>query len=271
MAKFLFKDKNIYYTDTGEGKPIILLNGIMMSTASWKIFEPELLKNNRLILVDMLDQGQSDKMTEDFDIRLQAEVIKALCDELKLTKANIVGASYGGEVAQHFAANYPEYVEKLVLFNTVARTNKTMQEISQAWNLAVVSPEAYYYTTIPTIYSTKFFEENYEWMEARKKLLTATAFANKDFLDSMVRLTKSANHHDTIDILHKITAPTLVVGAEDDLLTPLVEQKLIHQHIKGSELVIVPGCGHALPYEKPMMFVSLILGFVNLDQTAYTL
>ena len=62
MARFVFQDKSIYYEEHGTGKPIVVLNGIMMSTASWAEFVEPFSANNRLILLDMLDQGRSDRI-----------------------------------------------------------------------------------------------------------------------------------------------------------------------------------------------------------------
>lgn len=60
----------------------------------------------------------------------------------------------------------------------------------------------------------------------------------------------------------------MIIAADEDYLTPIQNQRYLHDHIKGSELVIIPGAGHASMYEKPMLFVTFILGFVNaLDAT----
>ena len=86
MPTFQFQNKNINYRVVGMGKPLVMLNGIMMSTMSWLPFEEELSRFNQLILVDMLDQGQSDKMDVEFKQKIQADVVKALCDHLGLAK-----------------------------------------------------------------------------------------------------------------------------------------------------------------------------------------
>jgi pimeloyl-ACP methyl ester carboxylesterase len=52
-------------------------------------------------------------------------------------------------------------------------------------------------------------------------------------------------------------------------LTPIQNQKVLHELIKDSELVILPGVGHASMYERPMLFVSLVLGFINAKQSKY--
>ncbi len=59
MANFMFGNKSIYYEEYGQGEPLILLNGIMMSCMSWAEFIEPFSVHNRLILVDFLDQGRS--------------------------------------------------------------------------------------------------------------------------------------------------------------------------------------------------------------------
>ncbi len=271
MASFVFNGINIFYEDIGSGEPFLILNGIMMSTASWKMFEEEFSRNNRLIMVDLLEQGQSGKADADFQISLQADLVKALLDFLGIKKVSLMGISYGGEVSLQFAVKYGEYLNKLLLFNTVAYTNNYLKESGAAWVHATHSPEAFYSATIPIIYSPQFYEANIDWMLKRKSLLCRTAFASEAFLNSMVRLVKSANHHDLRGELEKISVPTLIVGSECDMLTPLTEQKYIHQHIKGSELLVMPNCGHASMYEKPMLFVSIVLGFIGVKKIEYVI
>ncbi len=264
MSTFTFEGKQVFYQTTGEGNPLLILNGIMMSTRSWAAFEKHFTQNNQLILVDLLDQGQSDKMTEAFTQSIQVEVVKALLDELNIKKTSIIGTSYGGEVALQFAVKYPDRIKRMVLANTVAKTNAWLKEIGQAWNYAVNVPEAYYCTTIPTIYSPGYYDRKKDWMAQRKEILTKTAFASKDFLDSMVRLTNSANDHDVVEDLKSIDVPTMIIGCEQDHITPLEEQRFMAAHMKNAELVILPETGHAAFYERPYLFTSIVLGFINL-------
>ncbi|MFA6801714.1 MAG: alpha/beta hydrolase, partial [Acholeplasmataceae bacterium] len=94
---------------------------------------------------------------------------------------------------------------------------------------------------------------------------------NPEFLDAMERLTNSAENYDARAELDKITAPTLIVSADEDYLTPIPNQKYLHAHIKDSEYILIPGAGHAAMYEKPLLFTTLILGFVNALDTKYNI
>jgi len=270
LSCFTYEGKKVYYETHGQGKPIVLLNGIMMSTASWTVFKDAFSANNQLILLDFLDQGKSDKMDDTpYTQAIQVEVVKTLLDELEIKKANIIGISYGGEVALRFAVKYQEYIENLLVFNTTGKTSNWLKDIGVGWNRSADDALDYYCTTIPYIYSPAFYNEKSEWMERRKELLTKGAFNDKAFMGSMMRLTESADYYDIIDELHKIKVPTLIVSSENDFVTPIHEQRKLHELIDNSDHVIIPNTGHASMYEKPVLFASLILGFVNMEQKKF--
>lgn len=273
MAILDFKGRNIFYDVKGEGKPILILNGIMMSTKSWEPFVHSFINDNQLIRLDFIDQGQSDKLENSvYSQAIQVEIIQALLEKLKLQKVNIVGISYGGEVAVKFACRYPSHVERLVLFNTAANTSPWLAEIGHSWNSIgkTRNGQHYYQATIPVIYSPSFYEEKLEWMKKREAYLIPI-FSDPKFLDAMERLTNSAESYDARSALDKITAPTLIVSADEDYLTPLANQKELNELIKDSYLVLLPGVGHASMYEKPMLFTTLVLGFINTADTTYNI
>ncbi len=88
-------------------------------------------------------------------------------------------------------------------------------------------------------------------------------FCDPAFLDRITRLTISAETHDTLSKLHIITADTLIISSGEDFLTPEYEQIVIKEHIKDSELVKIPNCGHASMYEVPELFTKLVLNHIN--------
>ncbi|MBQ9059440.1 MAG: alpha/beta hydrolase [Atopobiaceae bacterium] len=270
MATFDFQGKSVYFETHGEGRPLVVLNGIMMSAASWSEFVEPFSANNQLILLDLLDQGRSDKMVgEVYTQEIQVEVVAALVAELGLEKVSVLGISYGGEVALQLVLKYPELIDRLMLFNTTAATGPWLGDIGDGWNKALDDAEAYYYTTIPIIYSPAFYKGNREWMENRKELLCSTVFNNPDFMGSMERLTNSAAGYDVSNRLSEISAPTLVVSAQQDYLTPIEEQQKIVAGIPSSHYAIIPGSGHASMYEQPVLFCALALGFLNNTKTEF--
>lgn len=266
MIELTYKKHKIHYEIYGKGEPLLILNGIMMSTNSWHQFIPELSKHNQLILLDFVDQGQSDSYNnkEQYDYTFQTGVVKALLDNLKIAKINIAAISYGGEIALDFSSKYPSYVNRQVIFNTTAYTSKWMEEIFKMWNEAgsLRNGSIYYKATIPVIYSPTFYTNNLEWMKEREQLLVPL-FSEDKFQDRMNRLTLSTMKYDVRNQLKDIVALTLIVASEEDFLTPIVMQHELNSGIKGSSMVIIPKVGHASMYEDPAIFVSLIVGFIN--------
>jgi pimeloyl-ACP methyl ester carboxylesterase len=271
MAYFTFEGKQVYYETYGEGRPLLLLNGIMMSCASWTEFIEPLSTFNKLILVDMLDQGKTDKYPEVYDHSVQLRLVDALLDHLALDKVCIAGISYGSEIGLEYAIDHPERVERLMLFNCTAASGPWLTDIGNAWNLAVDDPEQYYFTAIPVIYSPRFYREHNDWMNARHDLLTKTAFANKPWMEGMVRLTNSSGNYDVRDRLNQVKCPTLIVSCRQDYLTPIEEQQYLADHIPDAHYVMIENSGHASMYEQPMLFTSLILGFANHIKDKYNI
>ncbi len=273
MAELIFQNKKVYYEVHGsKGEPIVLLNGIMMSTASWKPFIEAMTVNNTLVLVDFFDQGRSQRMTESYDHSIQVELLDAVLEEVSAQlwyeKFTIMGISYGGSIAIQYALAHPRRVRRLVLANACGRTSSWLKKIGDGWNEAAKSGSgyAYYLTTIPVIYSTKFFEEHADWMEGREAFLTEY-FGREEVRQALIRLTDSSVSYNVVDRLGEIACPTLIISCSEDALVPPTEQQLLHEKIKGSVYVTINGSGHASMYEVPEAFAALTLGFANLADT----
>ena len=102
-----------------------------------------------------------------------------------------------------------------------------------------------------------------------KSCRTGESNRTKRNTTTLIRLTNSSEGYDVSDRLGEVECPTLIVNATDDVLIPLVEQTRLHEGIKNSEMVIIPKCGHASMYEKPMLFSSLVLGWINVKDEDY--
>jgi pimeloyl-ACP methyl ester carboxylesterase len=271
VAEFNFEGKKVYYETYGSGEPILLLNGIMMSTKGWIPFIENFSQNNQLILVDFFDQGQSERMTEPYDHAIQIALLGALLDTLKLEKVNICGISYGAKVGLGFAVKHPEKVRRLALFNGSARMPPLLTDMNLSWNEAAKAEGgyAYYHAAIPVIYSDLFYENEKAWMDKRKALLIPY-FGLPGVKEAIVRLTNSSMNFDVVEKLSVLDMPVLVVSATLDNLIPLREQEMMVRLIKNAHHVILPACGHASMFERPMLFSSLTLGFINSKNSEFT-
>ena len=124
--------------------------------------------------------------------------------------------------------------------------------------------------SIPLIYSPAFYTKNLAWMKRREEFLTPL-FSNKVVVDAFIRLTKSAENHDVRDKLTAINAPTLIISSRQDYLTPIEDQVYLAERIPHNDHIIIENAGHAIMYERPGLFVSLVLGFVNKKTKTYTI
>jgi len=271
VATFDVDGVPIYYEDHGSGEPLVVLNGIFMSCASWRAFVPAFSARNRLLLVDLVDQGASGKVDHEYTQELQERVVLALLDHVGLDRAHLCGISYGGEVALRLASRHPERVDKLVLANTTAWTSAWLRDIGRSWEHAMSTHDGHVFfrTCIPVVYSPGFYQANHDWISAREEFFVQTFTA--DVYDAFARLTRSAETHDEREGLARITAPTLVLSSEHDHVTPLPNQTELVAGIPGAAHVVIQGAGHAAMYEKPAEFIALVLGFVNHQTTGITI
>lgn len=124
MAFFKYGDKNIYYNETGAGSPVVLLHGDTASSKMFGYIIPLYANSFRVILMDFLGNGQSDRV-EEFPPDLwysQAQQVIAFLEYLDYGKVNLIGTSGGAWVAVNAALERPDLVHKVVADSFDGRT-----------------------------------------------------------------------------------------------------------------------------------------------------
>ena len=109
----------ICYKIFGIGDPIILIHGFGSRKEGFKCQIPALSQRFKVIIFDNRGAGKSERVDEPYTMETLADDIRSLLDFLKIKKTHVLGVSMGGLIAQQFVLQYPEYVDKLVLLNTV--------------------------------------------------------------------------------------------------------------------------------------------------------
>lgn len=258
------ENPGIYYEIHGKGIPVIILNGIMMSTASWSAHIQRWEKKFQVITYDTRDQGKSARITDKpYTIEIHVEDLKKLIDHLNLEKVNLMGVSYGAQIAQLFALKYPESVDKLILSNATDYIDNYLKSIGEAWKVAakLYDGERFFDISLPYIYSRQFYNSNYEWLMNRRKMFKETL--TKDWFDGFVRLASSNEHFDIRDKIKNIKAKTLFISGEEDIITPKDHIIEMSEKVENSLLVNIENTGHALFFEKFEEFCLLIEGFFS--------
>lgn len=123
---------NIHYVEAGEGEPVFLIPGAFSTYRHWNKIIPFLSKHYRLLCIDYLGVGDSDKPRSGFKytIEEQADLIANMMEKLQIPKVHIVGVSYGGAIALNIAARYPERVGKIVSIEGNGINGNKHQKIS---------------------------------------------------------------------------------------------------------------------------------------------
>ncbi len=254
----------LYYEVYGDsGEWLLILNGIMMSTASWKDFIDPFSKNFRLLLVDFRDQGRSSKLENmDYDCSFHVSDLVELLDCLGIDKINMTGVSYGGQVALEFAKLFPERLKTLQLVTIIPKVNNYLTALGDSWESAakIGDGEEFFKIAIPPIYSDVFYEKNPEWLKNRQKMFKD--LLKREWFESFIRLSQSAKHFNRTDVLKEIKIPVLVLCGEKDIITPASIMKEMAEEIDDCTTLIIPEAGHAAFLEKPSEFITSITGFI---------
>ncbi len=265
MAFLELKDgAQLYYEVHGEGEPFIFLNGIMMSTVSWVGYVPVLSKKFKLILIDFRDQGQSSKMQEQYELDIHVGDLLSLLDELALPKVHIMGPSYGGHVALKFALLHQDRLKTLMLPNVMNFITNILAQMGKGWELAAElnDGEKFFQLITPVTYSPAFFQSFPQFFE-QGRVMSKSALT-EEWFEAFVRLSRSAyNYYIPPEQLRTITVPTLLIGAEDDIITPIEYMETLHENIKGSEFVVIPRAAHGAVIERMNEIMTIIIGFAT--------
>jgi pimeloyl-ACP methyl ester carboxylesterase len=207
----------IFYEMTGQGPPLVLLNGVMMTTQSWVLQTRRLSPHFQFVLHDFRGQLRSDKPPGPYSLEQHVDDLAALLDHLELPRVDIAGTSYGGEVGMLFAARHPERVSRLAAIASVSHIEEDLRAKVAAWSkLARTSPETLYELSAVDNFSARFRDEHPEVLFAGRERLRACP---EEFFIAFAELCDSFLRLDLRPELPRITCPTLVI-AEARALQP---------------------------------------------------
>ena len=179
-------------------------------------------------------------------------------DVLGIEKADYLGVSMGGMIAQHLAAEYPDRVGKLVLVVTSARPNPILTEAVTEWigQAKAGDHTALMDSNLLKIYSEDYYRKN-KWLVPILGRVTKPKSYDRFFVQAEACLI-----HNSFDRLGEIRSPTLVMGGEQDQTLGVEASKEIARRIPGAKLKLYGQWGHGL-YEEEKNFLSDVLAFLK--------
>ncbi|MDF2684675.1 MAG: prolyl aminopeptidase [Brevibacillus sp.] len=238
-----------------------------------------LTEEMQLVYIDNRGSGHSDKgPQESYSLENNLEDIEALRRHLGLEKIVLHGHSYGGMVAQAYALRYPEHVAGLLLLTTspsyefLDKAKKVVEEkgtpemkaIAQVlWDGAFSSKEqlSSFYELMAPLYSVTHNAEPSN--EERRAGLDARERSNRCYEALNEGFGGFLKTFDLREQLPTITAPTLVMGARHDWITPVEDSEEIARLIPECELVIFENSSHSVIKDEHAHYVSTVLDFVK--------
>ncbi len=177
---------------------------------------------------------------------------------LKIRKADILGVSQGGTIAQYMGIHYPQVVNKLVLVVTFARNNATIDKVIGRW-IELAKKKDYHGIFVDTAensYSEKYlrkFRLLYPIMKLKRQ---------PKFHERFLTMAEACLRHNAYDELYKINKPTLVIGGKPDKIVSGEASLEIAERIKDCELYMYEDVGHGI-YEAARDFNVRVLEFLK--------
>ena len=242
---------NLYYEESGQGEPLLLIMGITAPGAVWKKHLEYWKQSFRCIVVDNRGVGQSDKPPGPYSTAQMADDCAGLLAHLKLDKVKVVGVSMGSTIAQQLAIRHPQLVKAMVLMCPWARCDNTAKDIFKHMIdiKARLRPEEFSRYIQLLIFSKASFddEENYQGMlEDRENAKNDT---NPQPLIGLEGQAAACMDHYVLDELPNISQAVLVIGGEEDKFTPPWMTKEVATLIPNADLHSYPESGHAFHWE----------------------
>ena len=196
-------------------------------------------------------------LPEGFTIRDMADDLRGAMDALGLRRADVLGVSQGGMIAQHLAAAYPEAVGRLALAVTAAWANPTVQAAAGRWAAWAESGD---YGRIVTDTAERMYSE--KTLRKYRPLYPILARTGRPrSLDRFLIQARACLGHDARGELGRIQCPTLVLGGARDRVVGDVSAELAGL-IPGAERYVYPELGHGA-YEEARDFNRRVLDFLT--------
>lgn len=257
---------NMYYHVHGQGRPLVMIQGFAGGHQAWFFQLHTFKKHYKVVIFDNRGIGKSDGAGQPYTIKTLADDVVGLMDHLGIPKAHILGLSLGGMVAQEVAISYPERVVKLILGSTFAgrEINDVRPEMAKALGISGNSTNVDVRSIDMTKLMTAMVSLAFNKRLYRMVLVPMSKYRMKSInVEGHLGQMSAVSNYTTLDRLHLIKAPTLVItGTGDKLVSPRYSE-MIASRAPNAKLVLVEGGSHAFFMEMRGRFNKEVLEFLR--------
>ena len=202
--------------------------------------------------------SRKNNMDKGYSTRDMAADYKVALEKLGVLKADVLGVSQGGMIAQYLAIDYPDLVEKLVLAVTLSKQNETVESIISSWIKMAEKDD--YRSLFIDIAEKSYTEKRLRKYRPLYPLLSK--IGKPKCFNRFIIQANACMTHNAYDELDKINCPTLVIGGDSDKITGSGTSEEIAGKIKNSKLIIYHGFGHSV-YDEVKDLNQTVLKFLN--------
>jgi 3-oxoadipate enol-lactonase len=249
------------------GQPVLFIQGLGASKHGWDLQRLAFAPSYRVIAHDNRGAGRSDKPFGSYSLEQMADDAVSVLDHAGIESAHVVGASMGGAITQFLAIKYPERVRSVTLACTACRNHQWRRELIGEWADVAARSGMGDMTRIAArwVIGPRSFRRAWPAMGWLGPL--ATTRPAHGFI-AQARAILAAD--DTMaERLSELTAPTLVIVGNQDILTPRGDSEELADRIATAELVVLSGAAHGLMVEHATTFNSVVGDFLGRASRAW--
>jgi non-heme chloroperoxidase len=264
----------LYYQDLGTGTPVVLIHGFPLSGAAWEKEVAALLRAGyRTITYDRRGFGQSSQPSIGYDYDTFAADLNTLMTQLNLRDAVLVGHSMGtGEVTHYLGKYGSERVRKAVVISPIPPFLLKSAENPEGADRSLIDGIVQQITTDRLAYLSTFLHDFYNLdVTLGKSVSDEVVRANFNVAAGASSVGTAACPPtwltDFRNDLPRINVPLLIIQGDADRILPLTATgKRLHEAVAGSQLVVLPGGPHGIPWTHANDINRALLNFLGADQ-----
>ena len=265
MPKTSINGLSLYYEIKGDGEPLLLIPGFAAGRWIWFKQTGSLSRDFRVITFDPRGVSASDKPEGVQPIRLLADDVNHLLRAIGVESAHIVGASFGGFVAQEFALKYPSMTRKLVLCctsfggpNHVLAAPETLMAFASTKG---INSEERMRANLLLAFTPEYVRTQVAEVEQILQLRAANEVPEHIYLSQL----DGAVNFNSESRIGEIKSPTLVLSGDADVIVPVQNSRNLAAKIPGAKLRIIEGGSHTFFIEQPEEFNQVVTEFLATD------
>lgn len=251
-----------------DGPPLVLVHGFQASLRWWDRVMPALARRHRVVRIDLLGHGGSEKPRDGYSMEEQGDLVADVMERLGIRRAAVVGHSMGGQVVTALATRHRALVERLMIVGTAPENRFNKNRFAQSvlafpvvgHALSRAVPESAIRENVDRAFSdgTDVPELLYDDPErATYNSFTGSRKGNREYRDDKPLDTRLAP---TGIPLH------VVFGSEDELVDAKGAREW--RAVPGVRIEVLPGRGHTPFVERPAELAAKILAFAGARRTA---